>query len=592
MHRSLLYQLYPLYAVAILVAVATLILAASHLFREAFYAEKEAELTNSVTLVVNALGAESLEGRTDAQSLVTALIRGTTNRLTLIAGDGTVLADSDADPPTMENHLERPEVRGALADGFGTDVRISATTGENSMYVATLVRDETGSPVAVARIAASITRIDARSQDVIRVLVIAGAIVVATTALFAGLVIARVHRPLRAIRTGADRYAGGDLRHRITVGRAPAEVLQIAETLNAMAGQLSETIGRITTQRNELEAVLGAMVEGVIVVAGDRTIRSLNEAAAGMFGVSRTEIDRHATILGTLRNTELDAIAEEVMATGHPVEATITLYRKHAISLQVHGTALASDSDSGVLLVLNDITRLKRLEDVRRDFVANVSHELKTPITTILGFVETLREGALHEPESAERFLAIAHSNAERLSLIVEDLLSLSRLESLETEAPVEECTIRDIVDKAVESCIRSAEQNRITVERGHSGPAGVNVNRTLVEQALINLVNNAIKFSPEGSVVRIDTVVRGDELTIAVKDHGYGIPRRDLPRIFERFYRVDQARSRALGGTGLGLAIVKHIAIAHRGEVTVESVEGRGSTFTLRIPGGKPDAE
>ncbi len=592
MRRSLLYQLYPLYAIAILVAVGTLILAASHVFREAFYAEKESELRNSVTLAANALGAYPLDRRDDAQALVARLSRDTVNRLTLIAPGGTVLADSHADPRAMENHGRRAEVREALAERFGTDVRISATTGENSMYVATVVRDETGSPVAVARIAASMARIDARSQNVVQALAIAGAIVVVTTALFAGLVIARLHRPLRAIRMGADRYAQGDLSHRIALHRAPAEVVQIAGTLNAMAGELSETIGRITTQRNELEAVLGAMIEGVIVVADDRTIRSLNEAAAAMFGVSREELDPRATILGTLRNTELDAVAEEVMATGAPVETTVTLYRKGAISLQVHGTALASDSGAGVLLVLNDITRLKRLEDVRRDFVANVSHELKTPITTILGFVETLREGALHEPASADRFLAIAHSNAERLSLIVEDLLSLSRLESLEAEAPVEECSVHDIVDKAVESCIRSAEQNRITVERGHSGPVAVNVNRTLVEQALINLVNNAIKFSPEGSVVRIDTAVRGGELTIAVKDRGHGIPRRDLPRIFERFYRVDQARSRALGGTGLGLAIVKHIAIAHRGEVTVESVEGRGSTFTLRMPARRQDAE
>ncbi len=590
MRRTLLYQLYPVYLIALVVAIGALTFAAHYGFRDAFYSEKQHELHNTARVVANSIAVDGAFERDRVSALITTLGRDVPNRITVIALDGTVLGDSVADMQTIENHSDRREFREALATGFGTDIRVSATTGSNSMYVATMLASPGGAPTAVVRMAGSVGHLDARSREFLFAIVLTAAVIVATAVFFAIVMIARIHRPLREIRAAATRYAEGDLRHRISIRRAPDDIVEIADTLNDMAHQLADTIGSITTQRNELEKILAGMVEGVIVVDADRRIRSMNRAAADMFGLptvrsSATEDEPQLrTVLDLLRSTDLDAVAEKVLATGIPTEDTITIYGKRTLHVQLHGTSLTTDAGTGALLVLNDITRLRRLEEVRQDFVANVSHELKTPITTILGFVETLRDGAF-DGESAPRFLEIVHSNAIRLSLIVEDLLSLSRLEALDTTVPLEPCLVREIVEKSVDACSRPAREKRIDVREIHTGANHAEVNRVLLEQALINLVDNAIKYSPVGSTVELKTEIDEKSLRLIVRDHGYGVPRKDLPRIFERFYRVDRARSREMGGTGLGLAIVKHIAIAHRGTVDVESREGHGSTFTIEIP-------
>ena len=590
MRRTLLYQLYPVYLIALVVAIGALTFAAHYGFRDAFYSEKQHELHNTARVVANSIAADGAFEPDRVSALIATLGRNVPNRITVIALDGTVLGDSVADMQTIENHSDRPEFIGALATGFGTDIRVSATTGANSMYVATVLASPDGSPAAVVRIAGSVVHLDARSREFLLAIVLAAVVIVASAVFFAVVMIARIHRPLRDIRAAAARYAEGDLRHRISIRRAPDDIVEIGDTLNDMAHQLADTIGSITTQRNELEKILSSMVEGVIVVDSDRTIRSMNRAAAHMFGLPTVDTSgadsepRLRTVLDLLRSTDLDAVAEKVLASGTPTEDTITIYGKRTRHVQVHGTSLTTDAGTGVLLVLNDITRLRRLEEVRQDFVANVSHELKTPITTILGFVETLRDGAI-DGESAPRFLEIVHGSAIRLSRIVEDLLSLSRLEALDTTVPLEPCLVREIVDKSIEACAGNAREKRIDVHAMHTGADHAEVNRVLLEQALINLVDNAIKYSPDGSTIEVKTMIDENRLELIVNDHGYGIPRKDLPRIFERFYRVDRARSREMGGTGLGLAIVKHIAIAHRGEVDVESREGHGSTFTVKIP-------
>ncbi len=585
MRRSLFHQLYPVLLVAVLAAAVAISLAASRFLRDAIYAEKQEELHNSALVVANAVADDLIAAPGAVGGAVGRLGQGVPNRITVMTADGTVIGDSSADPEAMENHADRRELRDALTHGAGTDIRVSVTTGANSMYVAVPVDGVAGSPAGVVRIAASVARIDARADRVRFTMLVAAGIIAAMTVSASVALIARIHRPLRAISAGARRYANGDLRHRIAVSRGAQETRQIADTLNDMAAELSQTIARITAQRNELEEILSGMVEGVIVVDADRRIRSINPAAAAIFSIPRAADRERSEALDVLRNTDLETVIDRVLERGEPVEASVTLFGKQSVHLQVHGTALETGEERGVLLVLNDITRLRRLEQIRRDFVANVSHELKTPITAILASVETLRDGAMLEPGSADRFLAILHSNAERLHLIVEDLLSLSRLESLESEIPKERCDIVALVERAIEACGRSAAVRGTAVNVRHAGDRWVFVNRMLIEQAVVNLVDNAIKFSPDRSEVGVRTAIDSNGLSIAVIDRGHGIPRVDIPRVFERFYRVDRARSRAMGGTGLGLAIVKHIALVHHGEVTVESVEGRGSTFTIRIP-------
>lgn len=420
-------------------------------------------------------------------------------------------------------------------------------------------------------------------------LLAAGVVVAASAWLASRWVVTRISRPLLDMRAAARRYADGDLEYRFSVSE-PEEVNAIAEALNSMAIQLKARIGTMNRQRGELEAILSSMVEGVVVLDAASRVRSANAAAARLAGCSPSEATGRS-LLDVFRSTELAAVADEAAIKDEPVERSVTLYRDEPRIIQVHGSTLRSTTDPrpGTLLVLHDITQIKRLEDIRKDFVANVSHELKTPVTTIKGFIETLLDGSEHDPAQAQRFLEIVMQNANRLHAIIEDLLSLSRLEQSEGEIPRDRTDLRFLIRRVAENCARAAGEKGITVERRCEGECEAEVSASLVEQALVNLVDNALKYSDHGAAVTIELHGDADRITIAVSDNGPGIVPTAVPRIFERFYRVDRARSRAMGGTGLGLAIVKHIALAHGGTVQVESTVGLGSTFTIVLPRNAP---
>jgi len=579
----------PVYLLAILLSVGLLTIASTRVITSTFYAEKEIELRTTTRLITNALDVPSVftaAGETelnDTRAVLTNMVADLPLRITVIAPSGDVLADTHVSPSLAENHATRPEVVEALSEGVGTHTRVSSSTSANSLYLALAFFDDNQEPIGIVRTAASVAGIDRRIREAFTAILFAGLLIVAGTTLPTFVVIKRIYSPLVRIQEAADRYARGDLNYRIEL-RAPGEIQSIARTLNSMAAQLADTISGITAQRNELEVILSSMVEGVIVVDENRRISSMNRAAGVLFRVN------HDTVIGksvieALRNVEIDELAARAVEQGGAQEAGFVIYDSPLTHVQVHATTLNYEGSAGVLLVLNDISKMKQLENIRRDFIANVSHELRTPITSILGFVETLRDGALQEPAAAERFVEIIHGQSVRLNLIIEDLLSLSRLESLNSEIPTEMDRLDQIVNKAIQACEHEAGRKEIHIQHSHHGMPTARVNPALLEQALVNLINNAVKYSPRVSEVEVTTRVSNSLLQIDVTDHGEGIPRKDIERVFERFYRVDRARSRNIGGTGLGLAIVKHIAMAHGGEVTVMSTEGHGSTFTLRIP-------
>ena len=290
-----------------------------------------------------------------------------------------------------------------------------------------------------------------------------------------------------------------------------------------------------------------------------------------------------------VRNVVLHEFVRNTLSSQKPVEKDIVLYTGGERFIDGHGTVLrdALGKQMGALIVLNDVTRIRRLENVRREFVANVSHEIKTPITAIKGFVETLRDGAVKNPEDAERFLGIIENHAERLEAIIEDLLSLSRIEREAERGKIAlvEGRVQDVVQMAVQVCEMSARAKEIKIKCSCDKDIVSKINAPLLEQAIVNLLDNAIKYSAVGSTIRVEASQTAEEIKIDVRDQGCGIEEEHLPRLFERFYRVDKARSRQLGGTGLGLAIVKHITQAHGGQVSVESVPGKGSTFSIRLP-------
>ncbi len=419
-------------------------------------------------------------------------------------------------------------------------------------------------------------------------LIFQGTLFILLHSLFLFSLLRRWDSPIAQILRVAERYAQGDLEPTLRI-QNPYELRVLGETLTWMARELKNRIDTIALQRNELEGILKGMSEAVFLLDGEDRIKQMNHAAETLARLPARECvgkrlyeviperGLHQLILSIRRSEDIQEHTLEFPGEG-----------KNRY-LQAHVSLLPSskDGESNLLIVLNDVTRIKQLEEMRKDFVANVSHELRTPITSILGFVETLKEGALQDPERSVRFLSIIENQTLRLHALIEDLLSLSRLEQAETTIRKEWVSLREIFTE-VETLHRSKADAKQILLRFVIQPGAkeaVYVNSLLIIQALINLIDNAIKYSDPGSEVIVTAYSIGRDLYFSVQDTGPGIPKEEQSRIFERFYRIDKTRSRSLGGTGLGLAIVKHIALAHGGSVSLESNPGEGSTFILRIP-------
>lgn len=419
----------------------------------------------------------------------------------------------------------------------------------------------------------------------------------AATGLLSVFIFRMVHRfevGLAGIRSVAARFAEGDFNFspRLSLNH---EFPEVSETLEQMAEGLKEKVQVLTRQRNEQKAIFLGMIEAVIVLDANLEIIEVNPAAARLMGVSVKQA-KGRSLIDLIRNPEFHTFARETLGRGETRETSIRLSGPPPRYLQAYGTFIRrrpvqdglnlGDTEERLVLVLHDITKLKNLERIRKDFVANVSHELKTPITSIKGFIETLKEGDT-DPQTTSRFLGIIGKQTERMEAIIEDLLSLSRLEQIEGRPLItDRFALRPVLDTAVELVTDQAAKKGIEIHITSDNEVMLDGNPSLVEQAVLNLVDNAVKYSSPGHRVFVEASSEEESVKIIVRDEGIGIPAKELPRIFERFYRVDRARSRELGGTGLGLAIVKHIALAHRGEVLVESTPGVGSVFTLKLPG------
>jgi two-component system phosphate regulon sensor histidine kinase PhoR len=416
----------------------------------------------------------------------------------------------------------------------------------------------------------------------------AGLLIAGCAAVLCLVVSRQVSRPFEEIRDVAERFARGDLAYKLAAGDSE-EMTGLAGALNQMASQLQERLQTIVRQTNEQQAVLSSMVEGVLAIDAHQSVITLNKAAAALVGNTLAN-PLGRSLHEVVRNPDLRRFADRVLASDQAIEDDVILHGDPDRVLQIRGTALRDQyhrGGIGAVIVMSDVTHIRRLETIRRDFVANVSHELKTPITSIKGFVETLLDGAITNPVDADRFLRIVATQADRLNAIIEDLLSLSKIEQSERAADlvVERVAIKDMLQAVLHDCHSKAAQREIGIRVECGDDLCAQINSPLLEQAITNLVDNALKYSESGSEVLITAVESDNEVTIAVTDHGCGIDDEHLPRLFERFYRVDRARSRKLGGTGLGLAIVKHIVQAHQGRITVESTPGVGSVFRVHLP-------
>lgn len=391
---------------------------------------------------------------------------------------------------------------------------------------------------------------------------------------------------LKRIEEATARFAEGSFEHPVEMPRRK-RLGALTEALNDMATQLQDRISALSQLSREQDAILRSMNEGVITVDSEGRIRRMNEAARTLLGISKAYIEGRS-VDDLIRFEEIRRFIKESSSSMVPTTRTVMVCQEPDTILDMYGSPLFQDdgSSSGTLVVLRDMTRVHRLENVRRDFVANVSHELRTPVTSIKGFAETLLDGAMYEPESLKKFLVIIAKHAERLHAIFNDLLMLSRLEAGDQGERMDLSLHKaaDIVREAIEVCSPNATAKSISVTSSLGDDIRVAVNPTLIQQAFVNLIDNAIKYSDEGAKVSIHMERQGEYLRFMVSDTGPGIESAHLSRLFERFYRVDQGRSRQMGGTGLGLAIVKHIAQAHGGRVDVQSVLGKGSTFSIYL--------
>lgn len=589
--KRLLWQLYPSYLIVIVLSLWAIAWFASHSYKQFSLRQAAVSLEVRGRMARIRLSELLLSGdTTGVQAMCGQMASLSATRVTLILPSGKVICDSEEDPSKMNNHADRPEVIEAMKSGRGQAIRYSHTLDQNMIYVAIPIKGD-NRVLAIMRTSMPITDIEEALTSVYVRIMLGGVIIAIIAALVSFFVARRVTRQLEEVRQGAMRFAGGDLQHKLPVSPV-REIGGVADAMNSMAAQLHERLQAIIRQRNEQDAVLTSMIEGVLAVDMDERVIGLNRAAAQLFQISPEEVQGR-TVQEVVRNPALIEFIGRVLSSKASAESEITFYDKAPRYLQVHGTILADAGGKsiGVLVVLNDVTRIRRLESVRRDFVANVSHELKTPVTSIKGFVETLIDGAIDDPEKTRRFIGIIARQADRLQAIIEDLLTLSRLEqdAEDAQIPMKASPLLPVIDGAMQACDVKAKEKNISFKIDCPADLTIKMNAPLLEQAIVNLIDNAVKYSDSDGGVEISVESRPDRVVVSVIDHGPGVSEEHLPRLFERFYRVDKARSRTLGGTGLGLSIVKHIAQVHGGYPEVKSVLGQGCTFMIHLPTDGP---
>jgi len=521
---------------------------------------------------------------------------GSGYRVTLIDASGRVAGDSGADPASMDNHAGRPEVAGALAGKASWSRRLSATTGGWMLYAAIPLRGPgSGTVTGALRLALPLPGLMESLGDAKRSMILA-ALAAALAALAGSVLLVRIlDRPVVLLAEHARRLAAGEAK----ADPAPAAPRSIPSELKILEASLDSLAAGLMKKADEAEA-LGRRFSAILDSAGEAIlaldcrlkVMEANPAAHALLGAEPGSLS--GRLLPPIAGTSaLVSIAERCLASGAAITEDVNLYPGSEKTVHVNASLLggaavagtAAVEASGIVLAVTDISVLKRLETMRTDFVANVSHELRTPIHLIRGFAETLQAGGQDAAET-DRHLEIIERNALRMERIVEDLLSLARLERDPSGwLSVESSSLEEIGRSAFENVIDQAEARSVRLESRIPSDLTLMANPGLIEQALTNLLENAVRYSPEGSAVLLEAQARDGTIELSVRDRGSGIPAPDLERIFERFYRADKSRGRKSGGTGLGLAIVRHIALAHGGSVRAESWSGEGSVFTVRLP-------
>jgi len=592
-NKKIIWQIFPSFLLITLLCLCAVTAYSTSYFKKFFIKNSEKELTIRAKLLrdrfIDELEKDPVTRQDRIDAICKEIGKTTGTRVTIILPSGVVVGDSFGNVNIMENHMKRPEIASALKRKKAVAVRRSPTLGKKMMYVAmpVMVEDRV---MAVIRTSISLSAIDSRIRSARNNMFVAMLFTVFAAAAASLYVARHITMPIEQMRKGAAEFAAGNLDARLAVP-ASEELSELAVTMNRMAENLDRKIRQARERSMELEAVHSSMQEGVIAIDRNEKIITANAAAAAIFDFAPSYL-RSRNILEVTRNVEFQNFIKKALATHEPVSENIVLSRNDDIMLNIHSSALydAGRTRIGTLVIFHDITRIKRLERLHKDFAANVSHELKTPLTSVKGFIETLQEMLSEDRDydlcECRRFLTIIEKNINRMIDLINDLLSLSKLERLQgTDIELEAQPVASLIAGAVHVCHSAAEARDCLINVDCPEDLEARVDPVLMEQAIVNLVDNAVKYGPHRGRVEIKARACAEGIEIVVRDNGCGMDQSHLSKIFNRFYRVDKARSRYEGGTGLGLAIVKHIVQYHNGRVDVSSVRNMGSVFTITLP-------
>lgn len=548
-----------------------------------FYLEQRVEdlrIRSELTEVI--LQSTDMKDHHSVQQICEDIGASTETRITIIRFDGKVIADSDEDPVEMDLHHDRPEIKSAIEDGEGVSQRHSFTLDQDYLYYAKQIQVE--GEGLVLRTSFSTINLDQALTSIQNEIKSIGAILIVLTILVNWYISRLITRPIEVMEAGAKRFAKGKLKAQLAEPNI-VELASLSSSLNEMAEQIYTRIRVITEQKNEQMTILSSMSEGVIALSPEGDILSINKMASKMFGIKPKKCTGRK-LHEVIRHSDLNEFIDLLFSGTETKRSRLSLSYPEERILNIVGNRMPAkkNESAGAVIVLTDLTQILKLEGIRQDFVANVSHELKTPVTSIQGYVETLQDGALKDPQSAEKFLGIIAKHSERLGLIIDELLQLSRLEELidEADPEVENCSVSDLFGSVIQDLDPIITQGGIKIDQEIEADLTIQANSKMILNAITNLIENALKYSDNGSLIRLKAFSKGKKVILEVEDQGIGIQPEHLDRIFERFYRVDRGRSREVGGTGLGLSLAKHIARIHHATLEVDSVYGEGSTFRI----------
>jgi len=581
---SVWWKLFFGYLLVLVVALGALGLYLSHELSQHQLASLESSLQSQAGLIQD-MAADDFTtplGRARLSDEARRLGRAARLRVTFIAVDGTVLGDSEHDIRTMENHRSRPEVREALRRGAGRGIHYSTTLKTPMLYVAVGAK-RGAETVGVVRVAVPLYQVAAALRRVRWMVASAALLALGLAVLLSAQLAHSIGREIRALSQAAARLAGGDLDTRVRV-RGSDEIAALGTVFNDMAARLRTMVRELREEKHKTETILERLGEAIIVTDAVGRITACNLAAERVFGITCDQA-LGLSVVNATQNSALDQAFQDVLATRETATTEVQVLFPESRVLEATVTALSVEEPLGAVAILHDVTELRRLEGVRREFVANASHELQTPITAIKALAETLLADPRDDPALVERFLRDLEKQADRLAALVRDLLDLAAIEAGPLPLQPATVAVADVAREVAAQLQSLAEQRGITVDLGIPQDAAVLADRSALTKILANLLDNAIKYNERGGRAGVTAIRQDDRVAITVWDTGIGILSTDLPRVFERFYRVDKSRSRELGGTGLGLAIVKHLTEALGGEVTTESEPRKGSRFTVTLP-------